>query len=208
MFEKLITFGLCLGLLAAGSARAEDGVAPPTNTFELSLGAGYGQGLGPVAGDAPRLQDLGNAGGTLTLTLGWRFDPRWEAGLYGEYGYFGSGNARGSDHAMTGAAGLQGQFHLLPAERIDPWVSLGAGWRGYWGRAGGNDYGLQGIDIVRLQAGVDYRLTSQFAVGPVAGITLTEFLSKKPIGASDYGDTHDRKLDTFVFAGIGGRFDL
>lgn len=205
---KLALQVICAGVVMSSFVRAEDTLPAPTNTFELSLAGGYGQGLGPVAGDAPRLQDLGSAGGTVQLTAGWRFDPQWEAGIYGELGYFGSGNVPGSDHALSAAAGIQGQFHLLPALRYDPWVGLGVGWRGYWGRVSGSDYGLQGIDLVRLQAGVDYRLTSHFAVGPVAGITVTEFLSKEPIGASGYSDTHDRKLDTFVFAGIGGRFEL
>jgi hypothetical protein len=198
---------LCVCLVASGAARAQD-LTPPSNTFELSLGAGYGQGFGPVAADVPTLQGFGKAGGTLVLNAGWRIDPRWEAGIYGEFGYFSSGVLAGSDHALTAAAGLQGQFHLLPAEQWDPWVGVGFGWRGYWGRLNGNDYVLQGLDLARLQVGVDYRLTRQFSVGPVAGITLTEFLSHKPIGANGYSDTHDRKVDTFVFAGLGGRFDL
>ncbi|HZZ83970.1 MAG TPA: hypothetical protein VFE30_05495 [Anaeromyxobacteraceae bacterium] len=199
---------LCACLVSVGTAQAQEEVTTPSNTFELSLAAGYGQGLGPVASGVPTLQGFGKAGGSFTLNAGWRISPRWEAGLYGEFGDFSSGNLAGSDHALTAAAGLQGQFHLLPAAQLDPWVGLGAGWRGYWSRINGNDYGLQGLDLVRLQAGVDYRLTRQLSVGPVAGITLTGFLSHEPIGASGYSDTHDRKVDTFVFAGIGGRFDL
>ncbi len=199
---------LCLCLVMGATARAEESSAAPSNTFELSLAAGYGQGLGPVAAGVPTLQDFGKAGGTFMLNAGWRIAPQWEAGIYGELGYFGSGNLPGSDHALTAGAGIQAQFHALPGAQYDPWVGLGFGWRGYWGRVNGSDYGLQGLDLVRLQAGVDYRLTSQFSVGPMVGITLTDFLSREPIGASGYSDTHDRKVDTFVFAGIGGRFDM
>jgi hypothetical protein len=200
---------LCACLVSGTAiARAEDPLPPVGNKLELSLGLGYGQGLGPVAAGVPTLQGFGKAGGTLQLNVGWRFDPRWEAGVYGEYGLFGSGNLSGSDHAMTVAAGIQGQFHVMPDSQLDPWVGLGVGWRGYWGRISGSDYGLQGLDLVRLQAGLDYRLSSTLSVGPVVGVTLTEFLSAKPIGVDAYQDTQNRKVDTFVFGGIGGRFDL
>lgn len=199
---------VCLCLASGGSALANDEVAAPTNTFELRLDAGYGQGFGSVASGVPRLQDFGNAGGTFQLTAGWRINERWEAGVYGELGYFSSGDAAGSEHAVSAAAGVQGQFHILPANRWDPWVGLGFGWRGYWGRNNSSDYGLQGLDLVRFQTGVDYRLSPQFSIGPVAGVTLTEFLSHEPVGADGYSDTSDRKINTFVFAGVGGRFDL
>jgi hypothetical protein len=200
---------VCACLVAsAGAVRAEEPLPAPSNRFELSLGLGYGQGFGPVAAGVPTLQGFGKAGGTLVLNAGWRIDPRWEAGIYGEYGLFASGSLPGSDHAMTTGAGVQGQFHVMPDTQLDPWVGLGFGWRGYWGHVDGNDYGLQGLDLVRLQAGLDYRLSSSLSLGPVVGVTLTEFLSSKPIGASGYDDTHDRKVDTFVFGGIGGRFDL
>lgn len=204
----LVVVCTCL-MASAVAARAEEAAPPPpSNKLELSLGLGYGQGLGPVAAGVPTLQGFGKAGGTLILNAGWRFDPRWEAGIYGEYGYFASGDVPGSDHAQTVGAGLQGQFHVMPEAKLDPWVGLGAGWRGYWGRVNGSDYVLQGIDIVRVQAGLDYRLSSSLSLGPVVGATVTEFLSQKPIGASSYTDTHDRKIDTFVFAGLGGRFDM
>jgi hypothetical protein len=213
MFDNHVRRGLrlvlCVGLVSlAASARAEEQVAPPSNKLELSMGLGYGQGFGPVAHGVPTLQGFGKAGGTFVLNAGWRFDPRWEAGVYGEFSMFSDGTLPGSEHALSGAAGVQGQFHVLPAEKWDPWVGLGVGWRGYWGHVSGSDYGLQGLDLVRLQAGVDYRLTPELSMGPVLGVTMTEFLSAKPIGASGYNDTHDRKLNTFVFGGIGGRFDL
>lgn len=211
MNSKLTRRGLQLlfvYLLAVGGlARAQEQVAAPSKAVELGLSVGYGQGLGPVAAGVPTLQGLGNAGGTLLIDLGWRIDPRWEAGTYFEVGLFGSGNIPG-DQAFTLGAGLQGQFHLLADSRYDPWFGLGFGWRGYWSDLHGGCYGLQGLDLARLQVGINYRLAPTFTVGPVAGITLTQFLSAEPLGAEGYNDTRDRKLDTFVFGGIGGRFEL
>lgn len=49
------------------------------------------------------------------------------------------------------------------AFEVMPWIGLGAGWRGIWidRDVGGTD-SRHGIDLVRLTAGVDYRLNSQF----------------------------------------------
>jgi hypothetical protein len=206
MKRALQLFCACVAL-GGGVARAQE-IAAPSNKLELSAGLGYGQGLGPVGRGVPTLQQLGNAGGTLQLNAGWRIDPRWEVGVYGEYGLYSSGSRSDSNHAVSAAAGIQGQFHALPAHRTDPWVGLGFGWRGYWGDVDSGKYRLQGLDLVRLQAGVDYRLTPSLAIGPVAGATVSYFLSEKAPGASHYSDTESRKADTFVFAGVGGRFDL
>ncbi|WP_176064077.1 hypothetical protein [Anaeromyxobacter diazotrophicus] len=207
MRRSLLLVGVGL-LLGGGRARAQELVATPSNKFELRLASGYGQGLGPVAAGVPTLQELGSAGGTLLVDLGYRLDPRWEVGVYGEFGLFGAGKLPGGDQAFSLGAGLQGQLHLAPAGRFDPWVGLGVGWRGYWSDLHGGAYGLQGLDLARFQVGLDYRVAPTFAVGPVAGITLTKFLSAEPLGANGYNDTRDRKVNAFVFGGVGGRFEL
>jgi hypothetical protein len=196
-------------IVAAGPALARaEGVPPAPSGLELGLSVGYGQGFGPVGAGQPTLQGFGNAGGALELDVGWRIDPRWLVGAYGEVDLFDGGNLPGSDHATSVAAGLQGQFHLLPDQRLDPWIGLGFGWRGYWADFGNGTYGLQGLDLVRVRAGVDYRLSPNFSMGPVVGATLTDFLWSSPVGAGGYSRFYDNKLNTFVFAGIGGRFNL
>jgi hypothetical protein len=198
-------FALCLA--APMISRAQD-VPAPHNKLELGLNLGYSQGLGPIGKGRSRLQDLGKAGGAFQLDVGWRLDPHWMVGGYGELGVFGAGNEAGSNHAVSAAAGLQTQYHVLPQNKLDPWVGLGFGWRGYWADQSRGTYGVQGLDLVRFKMGLDYRVSSSLALGPVIGVTMTEFLSDKAIGADKYRDIDDRKLNTFVFAGVGGRFDL
>ncbi len=207
---RLCRLTCVIALACAGVARAQEVAPPSNNSFELTLGLGYGQGLGPVASGTPRLQDLGTVGGTLEVGAGWRINPNWMLGAYTEISYFDGGKLANSDTAMSLAAGVQGQFHVMPGRRFDPWIGLGAGWRGYWGSLVGtsSDYKLQGVDFARLRIGVDYRVSPTVAVGPVLGLTLTEFLSEKKPGAASYTDTNDRKFNTFVFAGVQGRFDM
>jgi hypothetical protein len=201
---------LCAAALAmAGLARAEEVAPPPSNSFELSLGLGYGQGLGPVASGVPTLQEFGSAGATLTLEPGWRIDPNFLVGAYGEVSAFDGGTMANADHATSVAAGLQGQFHAMPGRKYDPWIGVGFGWRGYWASQSTiGTHKLQGLDLARVRIGVDYRVSPTVALGPVFGMTLTDFLSEKRPGASSYTDTSDRKLNTFVFGGLAGRFDL
>ena len=192
-----------------GVASAKEVAPPPDNSFELSLGLGYGQGLGPVASGTPRLQELGNVGATFEIDAGWRINPSSMVGVYSELSYFDGGKLVNADHATSVAAGIQGQFHFIPGRRFDPWIGLGVGWRGYWGTLANNGtYKLQGIDFARLRIGLDYRVSPTLALGPVFGMTLTDFLSEKRPGANSYIDTTDRKPNTFVFAGLQGRFDL
>jgi hypothetical protein len=188
-------------------ARADDVPAAPTG-LELGLGPRYTQGFGSVGAGTPRVQDLGGPGFGPEPSVGWRIDPHWLVGVYGEFARFWGGNAPSSDHAISAAAGLHGQFHMLPDRRFDPWVGLGFGWRGYWAGLGNGTYGLQGLDLVRLRAGLDYRVSSRFAVGPFVGVTLTDFLWREPVGASRYATIDDKKIAAFVFAGMALRHSL
>ncbi len=198
-----------IAFATAGIALAQEVAPPPNNSIELSLGLGYGQGLGPVGSEVPRLQEFGNAGSTLQLDMGWRIDPNFMVGGYGEASLFDGGSLLSSDHATTLAAGIQGQYHVMPGRKYDPWVGVGFGWRGYWAsRSNIGTHKLQGLDLARVRVGLDYRVSPTVAVGPVFGITLTDFLSEKRPGASGYADTNDRKLNTFVFGGLAGRFNL
>ncbi len=110
---------------------------------------------------------------------------------------------------MTASAtGVQGQFHVQPLAALDPWVGLGFGWRGLWIDHGMGTHAMQGLDLVRLQVGVDYRVSPRFSIAPVLGVTATEFLKEKRPGATSYANVSDRKVSTFVFAGLSGRMDI
>ncbi len=202
---------ICIVLLSMGGATfAQDSQdpAPAARGLELSLALGYGKGVGPVGAGVPTVQRLGDAGGTAALDFGWRLNPRWMVGAYGEFGVFAGNVAEIADGARTAAAGVQGQFHVMPERRYDPWIGLGFGWRGYWADTNGGTYGLQGLDLARLRLGVDYRLSPGVAMGPVFGVTVTQFLSAKPTGSGSYSDVNDRKINTFFFGGLAGRFSL
>jgi hypothetical protein len=177
-------------------------------SLELGVATGFTRGHGPAAGGMmPELQDLAGNGGALRLDVGWRLDRRWLAGTYFEVGRLGSGE-QGTDGMTSVAAGIHGQLHLAPAARLDPWVGLGAGWRGLWLEHASGTHVLQGLDLARLELGLDYRVSEALAVAPTLGLAFTEMLSEKRPGASGYSDVQDRKIGHYLFAGVSGRFDV
>ena len=193
-------------VMGTGAAHAQDDAPGTPSPFELSVGLGYGQGIGPVGHVVPRLQDLGGPGGQFFVSGGWRIDPRWLLGAYAELGVYDSGNLSGTDQALSLAAGVEGQYHFRPYRRQDPWLGLGFGWRGYWSDRGVGFYKLQGLDLARVRLGVDYRMTPTFAAGPVLGFTVTDMLWSSPPQGSGYDEINGKKINTFVFAGFAGRF--
>jgi hypothetical protein len=187
----------------AALARA-DGPGP----LEVGVATGFTRGHGPAAGGMmPELQDLAGNGGAVRVDIGWRIDPRWMIGTYAETGRLAKGD-RGTDGMTSVAAGVQGQLHLAPAGVLDPWVGLGAGWRGLWLDHAMGTHVLQGIDLARVQVGVDYRVSERLAIAPTIGIAFTKLLAEKRPGASGYADVEDRDVGHFLFAGVSGRFDV
>jgi hypothetical protein len=157
-------------LSIASIARAEETVvvssskpeekSDVSNSFELGLGVGYSQGLGDVGTNVPSLTNTGGPGISGELDLGWRIDPHWLVGVYGTAAWLSTGDAsNGANNNWTATAGIQGNYHFLPGTQFDPWVGLGAGWRGYWVNHDGSRDSRHGIDFARVQVGVDVPLT-------------------------------------------------
>jgi len=208
-----------LVFLAGSAAEAEEtvvvsGSAPQSrgslnNAFEVGLGFGYLQGFGNVGANVPSLTDTGSAGTSLDLNLGWRIDPHFLVGVYGSGAWLSTGNAPGNAHNNWSAgAGIQGNYHILPGTSLDPWVGLGAGWRGYFvNRPTGTD-ARHGIDFARVQVGVDVPVTSNVAISPFVGAATTIFLTQQLANETSFSTIQDRQVGVFINAGVMGRFDI
>ncbi len=203
-----------LGLTATGARaqeRIEREVDAPKRSFEIGVGAGYTQGTGnTIVGE--RVSRLAGPGGEAQVDLGYRIDPRWLVGGYGSFGYFRTPDNAGPDVTVRGVTtGVQAQYHFMPMNRIDPWIGLGAGYRGIF--SSGQDGPVtarHGIQLARLRVGVDYRANAALALGPVLGIDATYFTGRTEPGGSDLAriTVDDRKVAPFFFAGFAGRFDV
>src|SRR5438105_14264588 len=181
----------------------------PGSAWEIGLGFGYSQGVGDIGGNSPTLTDLTHGGGEVQLSLGYRINPNWLVGIYGTGGKYSLGNLTASDSEVWSAtAGVQANYHVLPGEQWDPWIGLGAGWRGHWISKPGATDSRQGLDLARLQVGVDYRLRREFSVSPYVGASATMFLTQSLSQQSGFSNVPDPSVNFFFAGGLMGRFDV
>lgn len=186
------------------------GLAAASNAVEVTLGTGYEQGFGNVGSGQPSLTDVGTAGGAVHLGVGYRLIPQLSVGVYGSGAMFGrSDQVDNSTNLYSATAGVEAAWHFLPkASALDPWVSLGTGWRGYWEHADQGNTAMHGWEIAKLQVGVDYRIDKAVAVSPVVGVDMTTFFTQSTPASNGYGNITSPQVNAFLFAGLQGRFDI
>lgn len=191
-------------------ASKSDDLAPAISALELSIGTGYAQAFGDIGADRPKLTDVGQPGGAAQIGVGYRLIPQLTLGVYGAGAMFSRGDqVDGSTNLYSAAAGVQGDWHFLPSgHELDPWVSLGTGWRGYWIHGDQGTTSLQGLELAKLQVGVDYRVARAVALSPLIGADLSMFLSESSPASQSFSNIPDPRVNTFVFAGLMGRFDI
>jgi len=168
------------------------------------------QGVGDVGDGMASVDDVSRAGGGAELQIAYRMTPHLAIGAYGTLSGYNTGSrvAPTTDLVIGSTAGAKVDWHFRPTRAADPWFSLGAGWRGLWfGNDAGTEQKLQGIDVARLQLGVDCRLTPNIALTPYVGASGTVFLAKGD--AMGGWDAIDGKALSFSFTGgLLGRFDI
>ncbi|KYF52484.1 hypothetical protein BE04_36540, partial [Sorangium cellulosum] len=211
-----------LGALCARAASAQDyegEVSPsylssplraPGNALELGVGAGYTQGFGDI-GSERRIRDVSGPGAGVALKLGYRATPKLGLGLTSSYEqYMAAGPDRRDTDVRGLTAGAEARFHLAPFQRIDPVIALGSGYRALWTAAPGQerDTFTHGVEVARLTATIDVRMSDSVALGPSIGGGLNVFFLERAGGASAAHEVRGSRVNSFVFAGLEGRFDL
>ena len=205
------TLLLAAGALSAFPARAdEDEVAVPiavreahqTNALEIAVGAGAAEGLGTVVSQGPSVDTQG-AG--VDFSAGWRVNPRWMVGVYGAGAlYASSGNSASNTYGAS--AGVQADYHFDAPAR--PWIGLGAGWHGYWLAQDHGTTAYQGVDLLRVQLGLEKAVAPWLSLEPVIGVTLSTLLSQKPPSASRWEDVKSNSVSVNLLLGVLARFDM
>ncbi len=184
--------------------------AVPDRTFEIAVATGYAQGGGKLGGQLGSLEDVAGPGAAVEVDVGARIIPELAVGVYGTLAKSQHGDRIDSSTDVLGAsAGVQAAWHFRPHVSIDPWVSLGAGWRALWlAPDAGKVTSLQGVDLARLSLGVDYRVTKEIAIAPVIGASASMFVSQDSPMTASYTEIADKKVNFTGFVGLSGRFDF
>jgi len=181
----------------------------PANALEMTLGMVYEQPFGRIT-QGQTLSSDSSGGGGVHLGLGYRLAPEFSLGLYGTGATFGRTDATDpTTHSYTASAGIEAGWHFLPAmHRVDPWISLGSGWRGYWVNQSAGITTAQGWEIAKLQGGVDFRVDRGLALGPMVGADITTFFAESTPASPVVSSVTNPWANTFFFAGLQGRFDV
>jgi hypothetical protein len=184
--------------------------AVPDRTFEIAAATGYAQGGGGLGGTLGNLEDVAGPGAAVEVDVGARIIPQLAVGVYGTLAKSQHGDRiQRSTEVLGAAAGVQAAWHFRPDVSLDPWLSLGAGWRALWlAPDAGKVTSLQGVDLARLQVGVDYRVTKEIAIAPVIGGSVSMFVRQDSPMTAGYTEIADKKVSFTGFVGLSGRFDF
>ncbi|MEO7733156.1 MAG: hypothetical protein ABIY55_19490 [Kofleriaceae bacterium] len=193
-----------------GNATFDHAVAPTTSALELGIGAGYAQGAGKLGGTMGNVEDVSGPGGLVEVNLGYRITPQLSLGAYGTFSKFQQGDhVVGNANVLGASAGVQATWHVRADRSIDPWVSLGTGWKALWiNPVNSPSTSLQGLELARLQVGADYRVSRDVAIAPVIGASLSMFVGQENEMASSLTEIQDKQVNVTGFAGLAGRFGL
>lgn len=202
-------------------------IGAPRKAFELGLSTGYTQGFGDVGGGR-QARDIAGPGIGLGLSLGYRAAPGVSIGLSGGYQELMSAKDLATARARGASAGVDVTFHMTPYDRLDLWGSIGTGYRFLWDInkseevAGSTPTGTtprrtrvedtnvlrHGFELAKVQLGFDVRVSRSVAIGPLVGADVTALLWRDENRGAGSLLMADRGISTFVYGGLGGRFDI
>lgn len=182
-------------------------VKAPAKAFEIQVNTGYAQGFGPrIPGrDTLPSTSLDRPGMSAGLGLAYRATPRASVGIVGSYSMQDSANGA---QLRNATAGLDATYHANPYQRLDPFVSIGAGYRMLWDNPNnGRDTFAHGFQLGRAAVGLDVRVNKDIAIAPTIGGDLDMFLWQTGAGQTNATIANPR-VNGYLFAGVAGRFDL
>lgn len=186
-----------------------DSELAPHDAFEIGLQGGVTLPFGSITGSR-RIADIVDAGGAVGLSLGYRISPHWAFGWTGTFHESSGDDTFVEDIAIRGGtSGVFGTFHVRPYTTVDPYITIGGGYRGLWLLPEGEPTRvLHGFEVAKLAVGMDFRVSPSFAFGPELGADLNLMLWEDMSDTAGGNALDDPGLTTFIFAGAQGRFDV
>ena len=192
-------------------------VAPISNALEIAIGGGYLRSTGDIGRDMASVGDLTDNAAAGELSVTYRWTPQFSVGVYGTLSAYEAGEraAPATDMGIGATAGVKADWHFRPTLAVDPWVSIGAGWRGLWlGNVNSKDgedateRKLNGIELARVQFGLDYRISPTFALAPYIGAAASMFIAEDSMASAGYDEIANKEVNWSFTAGVLARFDV
>jgi len=219
--KKWLIGGMTVALASAfaASAHAEEAegaaltpFAAPKEAFELNIDTGYSRGFGGIdASQGGALSSVARGGIGVGVGLGYRATPEVSVAGTLQYQELSAAPEQPQGTRVRGVGvGVEGKLHLRPYDRVDPWLGLGGGYRMLWIAPEGpnNNVLTHGLELAHARVGLDIRVSRDVALGPVIGGDVNLFIWRNPEGPTGNTVIPDKKISTFLFAGVQGRFDI
>ena len=190
MKSRLIAGALGLvALLASAPARA-DAPPPAHRWFQLAMRTGVAIPFGDV-NTTTKMSDAMTVQVPFLLDVGIKpFYPLF-IGVYLGAAVGGAAGVVEQQCTSVGLsctglgfrAGLQAQYHFLPAARVNPWVGYGIGYElgGLNGSNGDRSISssYRGFEFAHVLGGADLRLTEYFGIGPFLDVAIGQYDTAK-----------------------------
>jgi outer membrane protein W len=208
----MLAFGLFLGATTALAQSESDA------RFRVAARLGYSVPFGDFGGAGLR-HDVAHQF-PIGLDLGYMVTQHLLVGVYGQYGPGVPGDEEPSDGTNSDTTvGVQAQYHFTTTQRVDPWLGLGIGYEFLHEHYPSSDdeatLELRGFELAKLQAGIDFKISRAFALGPFASCSFGKFthyaITRKTDGLVSYsqsGGFDPAPLHEWPTIGVKGTFAL
>jgi hypothetical protein len=166
-----------IGLLALSSVALAQ--TPPARTgFQMDIRTGYSVPMGKLRKDV----DLSDAFGgqvPIMLDIGGKVIPELFIGGYLGLALGGAGGRMKEQCPNCSAAGfhigVEAQYHILPAGKVNPWIGYGIGIESGAVGDGSKSVAWGGFQFARLMGGADFRINRVFGVGPFVDLAMGSY---------------------------------
>jgi hypothetical protein len=191
------TSTVCLSLVAtcacarlAASQDLPGDTKPPRARvgFQLGLRTGLAVPLGNADGaTGGEMSNLFSPQVPLIVEIGGKPTPHLFIGGYLGLGFGGTAgdlkttceNSNATCFAVGARLGAEVQFHILPAARANPWLGYGIGYEsvavGFTEGSRTGRVSYNGLEFAHLMAGVDFRLSRVFGLGPFVDLSIGQY---------------------------------
>jgi outer membrane protein W len=207
---------LTLSLLAP-AALADGNDGDNGRGFALGLRAGYGVAFGEANANANESLNEGISGAIpVQLDAGYFLTSHLYLG--GSFQYAPVMLADDCEEGFSCSSnmmrfGVTLAYHAAPFKTVDPWVGLGVGYERLTVSSSSAPFGefstsFSGFEFAALQGGVDFKLTSRFAVGPFATFTVGQYSTRSTTfeGQSASEGIDEKALHFWLMGGIKAQY--
>jgi hypothetical protein len=210
MRSSAIVLGVAGALVLLEGAAAADPAEDRATAFEATSHVAYAQPVALAARGAS-VGDAVGSGVSFGAAFGVRWTPSWSVLLGGTYDVAGRGPLL-PQGAMARSLALQarGVLRVAPSADVDPWLSVGAGYRLLWESLSDASAhrGEEAVEAAIVLFGVDLKTSREVAIGPFVGAALDLFGWHSADAALANAGARGVDPAVYFMAGLALRLDL